>query len=97
MPGYEGAGEMVVGPAFPLRVSTFCRNVYCTFGQRAGCSRFLYCAIRLESSGTLVTGGGFHLPVSASDFGAYRRMVRLKGPLGAGNQLASLSGLGLAF
>src|SRR6185312_10954517 len=37
------------------------------------------------------TGGGFHLPVSASDFGAYRRIVRLKAPFGAGSQLASSS------
>src|SRR3981189_911658 len=42
------------------------------------------------------TGGGFHLPVSASDFGAYRRIVRLKAPFGAGSQLASSSLPGLA-
>jgi len=48
-------------------------------------------------SDTRVTGGGFHLPVSASDFGAYRRMVKLNGPFGAGSQLASLSVPGLSF
>src|ERR1700724_2239162 len=29
-----------------------------------------YCAVRAGTSWTLVIGGGFHLPVSASDFGA---------------------------
>jgi len=28
--------------------------------------------------------GGFHLPVKASDLGAYKRMVRLNAPFGAG-------------
>ena len=42
-------------------------------------------------------GGGFHLPVSASDFGAYSRIVRLNGPFGAGSQLASLFAPGLSF
>src|SRR5262245_10768710 len=42
-------------------------------------------------------GGGFHLPASASDFGAYNRMQRLKAPLGAGNQFASLFAPGLSF
>ena len=29
-----------------------------------------YCVVSAGRSGILVTGGGFHLPVSASDFGA---------------------------
>ena len=37
------------------------------------------------------------MPVSASSFGAKRRIVRLNGPLGAGSQLASLSRPGLSF
>src|SRR5688500_11447320 len=45
----------------------------------------------------LVTAGGFHLPVSASAVGAYRRIVRVKAPLGAGSQFASLSLPGLSF
>ena len=32
--------------------------------------RSLYCVVKAGTSWTLVTGGGFHLPVSASDFGA---------------------------
>ena len=46
---------------------------------------------------TRVIGGGFHLPVSASDFGAYMRMVKLNWLFGAGSQLASLSFPGLSF
>jgi hypothetical protein len=34
-----------------------------------------------------VTGGGFHFPLSTSDFGAYSRIVRLKGPFGANKVL----------
>jgi Protein of unknown function (DUF1214) len=52
-------------------------------------------AWRNDGAWTFVTGGGFHLPVSASLFGAYRRMVRLKGPVGDGSQFASLSAPGL--
>src|SRR4051794_27605100 len=50
-----------------------------------------YCTPTLESGCTFVTGGGFHLPMSASDFGAYIRISKLNGSLGAGSQLASLS------
>jgi hypothetical protein len=46
---------------------------------------------------TCVTGGGFHFPVSASDFGAQRRMVKLNGPFGVGSQLTSLSAPGLSL
>ena len=53
-------------------------------------------AWRNDGAWTFVTGGGSHLPVSASLFGAYRRMVRLKGPVGAGSQFASLSAPGLS-
>jgi hypothetical protein len=56
-----------------------------------------YCAPRLGSPWTFVTGGGFHLPMSTSDFGAYMRIVRLNGPFGAGSQLASKSVPGLSF
>jgi hypothetical protein len=45
----------------------------------------------------LVTGGGFHLPVNASAFGAYRRIVKLKAPFGAGSQFATLSEPGFSF
>ena len=38
-----------------------------------------------------MTGGGFHFPVRASDFGAYSRISKLNAPFGAGSQLASLS------
>ena len=38
-----------------------------------------------------VTAGVFHLPVSASDFGAYMRVSRLNGSLGAGSQLDFVS------
>jgi hypothetical protein len=34
-----------------------------------GCSNQPYCAPRLGRPWAFVTGGGFHLPVSASDFG----------------------------
>lgn len=51
----------------------------------------------LSYEDTRITGGGFHLPISASDFGAYNRMVRLNGPFGAGSQLVSLSAPGLSF
>jgi hypothetical protein len=54
-------------------------------------------AWRNEGPCALVTGGGFHLPVRASLFGAYRRMVRLNGSLGAGSQFASFSVPGLPF
>src|SRR6516165_8086190 len=56
-----------------------------------------YWGITSEGPSTVVIGGGFHLPVSASDFGAYSRMQRLNAPLGAGNQFASLLVLGLSF
>ena len=46
---------------------------------------------------SLTTGGGFHLPVRASDLGAYSRIVRLNGPFGAGSQFASMSSPGLSF
>jgi hypothetical protein len=50
-----------------------------------------YCAVKAGSSSTRWIAGGFHFPVSASDFGLYRRMVRLNAPFGAGSQLLSLS------
>src|SRR5262249_48959025 len=50
-----------------------------------------------ERPSSFTTGGGFHLPVSASDFGAYSRMQRLNAPFGAGNQFASLLDPGLSF
>ena len=56
-----------------------------------------YCAWSGDGPWSLTTGGGFHLPVSASDRGAYSRIVRLNGPLGAGNQFASKSAPGLSF
>ena len=47
---------------------------------RFGCGEFMrcpylgappsYCVVKGGTSGTLMTGGGFHFPVSASDFGA---------------------------
>jgi hypothetical protein len=46
---------------------------------------------------TRVTGGGFHFPVSTSDFGAYMRMSKLNAVFGAGSQLASLFAPGLSF
>ncbi len=55
-----------------------------------------YCVVKIGTSWAFTMGRGFHLPVRASDFGAYRRMVRLKGPLGAGSQLASFSAPGLS-
>ena len=57
----------------------------------------IYRAPRPVVVGMRVTGGGFHLPMSASDFGAYMRIVRLNGPFGAGSQLASMSFPGLSF
>src|SRR3954451_10533442 len=56
-----------------------------------------YCVARLGRPCAFVTAGGAHFPVSASDFGPYRRMVRLNDPLGAGSQLASLSLPRLSF
>ena len=55
-----------------------------------------YCAVRPVSPCTFVTGGGFHLPMSTSDFGAYMRINKLNGALGAGSQFASLSFPGLS-
>src|SRR6185369_13467192 len=66
-------------------------------GTPIGDPFFDYCADKPTVVGLRTTGGGFHLPVSASDFGLYRRMVRLKPPFGAGSQLASLSFPGLSF
>lgn len=56
-----------------------------------------YCALKPTVSDVLTTGGGFHLPVSASALGLYSRMVRLNPPLGDGSQLASLFLPGLSF
>jgi hypothetical protein len=57
----------------------------------------IYRAPRPVVVGMRVTGGGFHLPMSTSDFGAYMRINKLNGSLGAGSQLASLSFPGLSF
>ena len=59
--------------------------------------RMNYCATKLGSDGSRITGGGFHFPVSASDFGAYMRMSKLNAVFGAGSQLASLFAPGLSF
>src|SRR5215510_4790446 len=64
---------------------------------RAGTHAVLHCADKPTVVGVFTTGGGFHFPVSASDFGAYKRIVRLNGPFGAGSQLASLSLPGFSF
>jgi hypothetical protein len=45
---------------------------------------------------TFLTGGGDQVPSRASLLGEYRRIVRLKGSLGAGSQLDSSSRPGLS-
>jgi hypothetical protein len=40
------------------------------FCKLPGALASLYCVAKGGTSCTLMTGGGFHLPVSASDFGA---------------------------
>jgi hypothetical protein len=65
--------------------------------RRRAVNLYLYWADKPTVVCDLTTGGGFHLPVSASDFGAYSRIVRLNGAFGAGSQLASLSLPGLSF
>jgi hypothetical protein len=37
------------------------------------------------------SGGTFHVPFNASSLGQYKRNTQKNGPLGAGNQLDSLS------
>lgn len=49
----------------------------------AGHAPFAACPARRYYS-SLTIGGGFHLPVSASDFDAYGRIVRLNAPFGTG-------------
>jgi hypothetical protein len=44
----------------------------------------VYCALRPGSACIRVTGGGFHLPVSASDLGAWSHISKLNLPFGAG-------------
>src|SRR6185436_10586063 len=66
----------------------------CTTALRAATD---YWPVRPIRESDFTTGGGFHLPVSASDFGAYRRIVRLNGAFGAGSQLASKPFPGLSF
>src|SRR5450755_2723109 len=41
--------------------------------RRTGASIDCYCALNALPSGVLTIGGGFHLPVSASDLGLYSR------------------------
>jgi hypothetical protein len=53
--------------------------------------------VMLGSPCTFTIGGGFHFPTRTSFFGAYKRMVRLNGPFGAGTQFDSLSLPGLSF
>jgi hypothetical protein len=73
----------------------------CADARMAGGLRALPVTAYWPPSGASVcaraTGGGLHLPVSACDFGAYIRIVRLNGPLGAGSQLVSLSAPGVSF
>src|SRR4051794_33453485 len=55
-----------------------------------------YGAATADDPSLFIIGGGFHLPVRASDFGAYSRIHKLNAPFGAGSQLASLSLPGLS-
>jgi hypothetical protein len=41
-----------------------------------------YCAVKAGSSSTRLIAGGFHFPVSASDFGLLRTDAELMGPGG---------------